>query len=85
MIALMEDQVAALNARGVKAAMLGSAQTKAEVILLGPWGAGYVYQHHPSANPKRNATGFGFAVCSCVVPPGTITPACACAPTAFHL
>lgn len=31
LIALMEDQVAALNARGVKAAFLGSAQTSSEV------------------------------------------------------
>lgn len=35
LIALMEDQVAALTARGVKAAMLGSAQTNTEV---GGWG-----------------------------------------------
>lgn len=31
LIALMEDQVAALTARGVHAAMLGSAQTNTEV------------------------------------------------------
>lgn len=31
MIALMEDQVAALTARGIKAAFLGSAQMSAEV------------------------------------------------------
>ena len=34
MIALMHDQVAALDARGVKAAFLGSAQTSAEVRQL---------------------------------------------------
>jgi superfamily II DNA helicase RecQ len=35
LIALMDDQVAALSARGVKAAMLGSAQTSAEVCKSG--------------------------------------------------
>lgn len=34
LIALMEDQVAALTARGIKAAMLGSAQTKQEVGFM---------------------------------------------------
>lgn len=34
LIALMEDQVAALTARGIKAAMLGSAQTKQEVRFM---------------------------------------------------
>jgi hypothetical protein len=34
LIALMEDQVAALTARGISAAFLGSAQTNAEVWWL---------------------------------------------------
>lgn len=38
LIALMEDQVAALTARGVKAAMLGSAQNKVEVRICRPTG-----------------------------------------------
>lgn len=38
LIALMEDQVAALTARGVKAAMLGSAQNKVEVRICQPAG-----------------------------------------------
>jgi hypothetical protein len=57
LIALMEDQVAALTARGVQAALLGSAQTNAEVgeVQRGGGGGGAAGEHnkdhtHTAAN-----------------------------------